>query len=345
LVDYEKKILYLREAYDEVWVNDLTPPTPTGGTWLEIFTNAYWKDDVDYLGGHFTWSGTEWEQLSSPYTGQLVPASAIGWHTGYRPDYMRITYSGPSTIRVRLKDEDGLSIADELTYSSGEIIELNWNDTDLAELEFQWEDTGLTITDTTIEFYQVDTVTGTTTSTTTTTTSSTTSSTSSSTASTVSTVSTASTVSTTTTTTSSTATTTTTVYPWLEFTSDAYWEHWPVAPWPDEVWTGTEWISENYACADCHWMEFITVGGWAAGFRPTSIRVTWSGPALNPAGDMNFSLHDTTDAVIASFSGVLSKPSFVLPITFGANDIWRFEFFTNNHPWGEFRVQKIEFLP
>jgi len=259
LVDYDKKLLYLREEYDEVWVNDLTPPIPTGGTWLTV-PLSLWKDDVDYLGSHFQWGTVpdRWEQLSSPYTGQLVPASAVGWHTGFRPEYMRITYTGPSTTRVRLKDEDGLSIVDELSYSSGEIMTLYFNDTDLAELEFQWEDTGLTITDTTIAFYQVDSVTGTTTTTTVTTTSS-------------STASTASTVSTSSTSTSSSSTTTTTS-PWVERIGTGPPADVNTNWWGDEEmdWDGAKWVIDGGPGSLSANVAFRT------GYRPTHLRITYS---------------------------------------------------------------------
>ena len=323
LIDYDKKLIYLREEYEEVWVNDLTPPTPTGGAWIEIFTNAFWKDDVTYLGSHFTWTGTEWEQLSSPYTGQLVPVSPVGWHTGYRPEYMRISYTGPSTIRVRLKDEDGLSIVDELSYSSGDIMTLYWNTTDLAELEFQWEDTGLTITDTTIEFYQVDSVTGTTTTTTTTTTSTTSSST-------ASTASTASTVSTTSTTasTASTVSTTTTGLPWVEYIGSGppsqTNSHWTGAL--DMAWTGTQW--DNIG-----WPFISEVGTWASGFRPTYIRVTHT-----VTGNYNLKLYDSVGIIAQQNNYVSGTP---VPITFAATDITGLYFENAN---ADLLVSSIEFV-
>lgn len=188
-----------------------TTTTTLYGEFLEAFDNTYWEDDASFLGGHFTWTGTEWEQLASPRTGQLLAIG--GWYVGYRPYKARITFSGPATVDWELRSSVGDIIGQATGYTSGTWVALDFSaGNDIAELEFSWSGAGLTIPPLTIQFFRIVTTSSTTTSTTSSTSSTTTTTMTSTTSSTASTSSTSSTTGTTASTSSSSSSTTTTAF-------------------------------------------------------------------------------------------------------------------------------------
>jgi hypothetical protein len=306
LVDYSKKLLYLRERYDQVRIDtgftststttttsttsttatasttsSTTSTTATASTtssttsttatfppglWLEAFDNLHWQDDVGYTGGHFTWTGTQWEQLALLRSGRL---SAIGvWYIGYQPTHVRITFTGPTTVDWVLESAGGVDTIGQATgYSSGSPVGLDWSGgNDLDRLEFNWTSTGLIIPPFTMEFY----VPGATTS------SSTTSTSTTSTTTTVSTSSSTTSSSTVSTTSSSTSTTTTVPplglalqedefpsEPWALFEPVNYWVAGPPA---SGIWTyynediGPEWPAFEVNIVD-GWLELTSDNG------------------------------------------------------------------------------------
>ena len=131
--------------------------------------------------------------------------------------------------------------------------------------------------------------------------------------------------------------------PWSNFTNDSYWEPGdsdPESPWPDnEVWNGSAWESYEWGGGGWYHVNLTAIGIWADGYRPTQMRVTWTGNA-----DLNFiSLQDTTGSTIA-FVGTPNPTSpAILDITFGSNDIGYFSTDTN-FGQSQYFITGIEFL-
>jgi len=93
--------------------------------------------------------------LSLPFSnGILFVRTSQGWHTGYRPTAIRITYTGAGITRLNVRDTDNNDLADPggVAYTSGDIRTLDFTpDLDLASILIRTA--GINVYFTNIEFY------------------------------------------------------------------------------------------------------------------------------------------------------------------------------------------------
>ncbi|NOQ49971.1 MAG: hypothetical protein GQ553_04855 [Nitrosomonadaceae bacterium] len=255
------------------------------GLWIEAFDDLHWEDDVGYSGGHFTWTGTQWEQNGTPRSGRL---SAIGaWYVGFQPTHIRISFTGPSKIDWVLESAGGVDTIGQATdYNSDDIVALDWSGgNDLDRLEFNWTNLDLVIPPLTIEFFASGLTTSSTTTTTTTS-------------------------STTTSSTTSSSSTTSTTYPyvWEALTGPEYWEDAgePV-PLAWDVFS-TRWEAQGGG----NDTGLQPLGTWSVGLRPTAIRMNYG-----PSHEVR--IKDTNGDTIG-YSPLYASGD-PIPLTFGSFDI------------------------
>ncbi len=145
LIDYDKKLLYLREEYGRVWVgeNDATTSTTSTSTttsttttttttlwWVEKTDDTFWEDAGEVETMLWNVSGWWWPS-SGGGAGGIQPIST--WANGYRPVAMRMTTN--ESMGMTIKDTNGDTIGGYgASYTSGTLLPLTFGSYDIGEI-------------------------------------------------------------------------------------------------------------------------------------------------------------------------------------------------------------------
>ncbi len=116
---------------------------------------------------------------------------------------------------------------------------------------------------------------------------------------------------------------------WTSHFDNTEWDE--VAPGAG-FWNGTQWEAEDQGA---FWGIIISdIGAWASGYRPSKMRVTFTG--VGSIG--SFAVQDDAAGSIGGVAGYVSLDDIVL--TFGANDGFKI---TAAGPLSVFYITNIEF--
>jgi len=97
--------------------------------WEEYFANSYWEINTDFNLGTWDAVNSEWDSETDSGV-EVLELKDIGtWTNKYKPDKIRITFTGATEVTFFLIDSDGNIIANKgalghYIYTSGEEIEL-----------------------------------------------------------------------------------------------------------------------------------------------------------------------------------------------------------------------------
>jgi hypothetical protein len=140
LIDYDKKLLYLREEYGRVWIGENAVTTTTTTTADPLFFDEQYTGPPNIAdgGGSVTmlWDGGTGRWTPSTGgggTGVFAPGG--GWEVDYRPEEMRIIWGGDTPVHFVIKDTNNDTIGEDTFYYSGELIALTWGNYDLGEIQ------------------------------------------------------------------------------------------------------------------------------------------------------------------------------------------------------------------
>lgn len=101
---------------------------------FDYFDNTYWSIDT-----YGTWDGSEWDSSSSgPLNLVYLDVSAGGWESGFRPSYIKATFTGASTVGVVIEDSNSniISYAGSSSNTSGSFVMIGFVGYDIAQLRF-----------------------------------------------------------------------------------------------------------------------------------------------------------------------------------------------------------------
>ncbi len=117
---------------------------------------------------------------------------------------------------------------------------------------------------------------------------------------------------------------------WVSHFDDTEWEPTGVG---FGFWNGTQWESEFN---DPNWSLVIEdIATWASGYRPTKMRLTWTGPATIDS----FVMQDDIGGVISLEVDIVSLGE--IDLTFAATDGFKITMGGND---SQFLITNIEFL-
>ena len=64
---------------------------------------------------------------------------------------------------------------------------------------------------------------------------------------------------------------------WTSYLNNTYWQADSGEEPCTATWNGSAWVACEYAAANWYWCYLKVTGSWMTGYRPTKIRVTWTG--------------------------------------------------------------------
>ena len=123
--------------------------------WLSYFDNTRWEV-TGYKMGSWDAANNRWEADQVPgYSTHRLQIRTDGplsptWHVNYRPNYMRVTFTGVSPLDMELQDQQYTAIVNESTALSGIAYSIIWDGYDIRLMYFYHADTIFYITN--IEF-------------------------------------------------------------------------------------------------------------------------------------------------------------------------------------------------
>jgi len=114
--------------------------------WNEKHDEDDWLESV----AAFVYSGGDWTLATG--LGRLGVWDETAWENGFRPDSVRITFTGPANIQVDVWDTGAVSIGGGATVTSGEVLDLDFGINDLNRTNTLRITTGSALVVTSIEF-------------------------------------------------------------------------------------------------------------------------------------------------------------------------------------------------
>jgi hypothetical protein len=94
--------------------------------WEEKTDTTYWEAAT-----YGSWSGTAWN--SGTFDGHpfIQISNASTWNIGYRPKYIKITFTGTTTINFNLQSLDGMEEVTVTGMTSGQVVTSPFSDYDM----------------------------------------------------------------------------------------------------------------------------------------------------------------------------------------------------------------------
>ena len=113
--------------------------------WVAHFDNSDWNPIYG------TWDGSEWDSELDEF--ELIILQELGsWASEYRPTKIRITFTDVASVALEIVDTDGNTIGSDATYSSGQELDIDFDEYALDLDYIQIVDSTTSFSITNIEF-------------------------------------------------------------------------------------------------------------------------------------------------------------------------------------------------